>query len=113
MKKEKIANTKKKDQRIARANAEYAYNNRRWTHEDLYYAYERPSYAKQRAWQYCKDLRNELGGWDMLVSSHNTFSFSVVFKFLDEDGRLCYAYITRDYDRFCYAEEEQEAKKSA
>ena len=108
MKNEYIKNTTKKNQRIARGAAQCAYENRRWTYLDLYHAYDRPSHAKEQAWRYCKDLRDKLGGWDLLISSRNTFQFSACFKFLDDDGKLCYAYITRDYDRYCRADDEQE-----
>ena len=99
-----IENTSKANQRIARNAAEYAYNNRRWTYGDIYDAYDRPSREKVRAWEYCKRICEELRGFDLLISSKNTFNFSAVFKFADDKtGELCYCYITKDYDRFCYA----------
>lgn len=96
--------TPKADRRTARAAAEHAYNNRRWTYSDIYKAYEKPSAAKLAAWERCKRLCRDMDGFDMLISSKNTMKFSVVFSFTDaETGELCYAYITRDYDRFCHA----------
>ena len=101
---ERITNTSNANRRIARERAESAYSNRRWTYGDIYEAYDRPSREKVRAWDYCKRLYDEMGGFDLLIASRNTFNFSVVFKFSDsETGELCYAYITRDYDRFCTA----------
>lgn len=104
-----VEKTRMSEQRKARIAAEYAYNNRRWTYDDLWDAYERPSMDKVRAWRHCLDLCASLGGYDILIASRNTFSFSVVFAFDDDDGRMCYAYITRDYERFCYAEEAEQA----
>lgn len=99
-----ITNTKKADQRIARQAAERAYADRRYTYTDIWYAYEKPSVDKCRAWQYCKELRDKYHGYDLLIASKNTFFFTAVFKFADpKTGELSYAYITRDYDRFCHA----------
>lgn len=97
-----IENTTKKNQRVVLAAAESAYNNRRWTYDDIFSAYGRPSADKVRAWDYCKELCAKMGGYDLLISSRNAFRFSACFKF-EDDGRLCYAYITPDYNRFCYA----------
>lgn len=107
MKNNTYMNTSRKDQKIARAAAEYAYSSRRWTYEDIFEAYSNPSEAKIRAWHRCQDLCRRMGGRDLIISSKNTMKFSVVFKFFDEEtGELCYAYITADYDRFCKASEE-------
>lgn len=101
---ERINNTSKRDQRIARDAAAYAYTNRRWTYRTLWEAYDRPSVNKERAWSYCENLCREMKGHDLLISSRNTMVFSVVFQFEDENGKPAVAYITRDYDRFAYAE---------
>lgn len=101
-----VSDYSKKSQRIAREAAVYAYAHRGYTYSDIYEAYDRPSVYKVRAWEYCKGLCADLGGFDLVIASRNTFAFSVVFKFFDrETGALSYAYITRDYDRFGYAEE--------
>ena len=97
-----IENTTKRNQTIARNAAEYAYNNPRWTYNDIYSAYDRPSREKVQAWEYCKNVCNEVGGYDLVISSKNTFRFSAVFKFI-ADGKPAYGYITADYDRYCYA----------
>lgn len=99
-----IENTSKANQRIARNAAEHAYRNRAWTYDDIYDAYERPSREKVRAWEYCQRVCAEMNGFNLVISSKNTFNFSAVFTFTDENtGELCYGYITKDYDRFCYA----------
>lgn len=101
---ERVMNTTKQGQRTAKAAAEAAYNNRRWTYANIWDAYDRPSSAKVKAWDYCRELCAEMGGYDLLISSRNTFQFSAVFKFMDDEtGVVGYAYITRDYDRFCEA----------
>lgn len=107
MKDNTYMNTSRKDQKIARAAAEYAYSNRRWTYEDIFEAYNNPSAAKIRAWHRCQDLCRRMHGTNLIISSRNTMKFSVVFMFPDEEtGELCYAYITADYDRFCKASED-------
>ena len=109
-----IENTARRDQNIARQNAEYAYRNRRWTYTDIYDAYSRPSREKIRAWEYCQTLCADVGGWDLIISSRNTFRFSAVFKFEDpETGALCYGYITADYNRYCYADAAVKPRKAA
>ena len=109
---EQINNTSRRNQNIARQMAEYAYNNRRWTYTDIYQAYGRPSVEKTRAWEYCKNLCEEVNGFDLIISSKNTFKFSACFKFY-ADGELCYGYITADYDRYCYADASVKPAKAA
>lgn len=96
-----IENTSAKNQRIAREYAEYAYNNR-YTYTDIFQAYGNPSAAKIRAWDYCKRLCKEMNGHDLIITGKNCMKFSACFKFEDA-GKPCYCYITKDYDRFCYA----------
>ena len=102
---EMVMNTSKANQRIARAAAEFAYSGNKWNVcRTLDEAYGRYSTAKARAYEYCRRLYDEMGGFDFVISSHNCMVFSVCFKFIDDEtGVLCYAYITRDYDRFCEA----------
>lgn len=108
-----IANTSKRDQTIARAAAEYAYRNTRYTYKDIFAAYERPSSAKVRAWNYCRELCDEMNGFDLIISSRNTFHFSACFKFIDKGtGELCYGYITADYNRYCFASPEVKTAKA-
>ena len=97
-----IENTSKANQRKAREAAEYAYNNRRWTYDDIFDAYRNPSQAKVAAWEYCKQLCKELDGHDLIISAKAHQAFSAVFKFEDH-GHLCYGYITKDYNRYYYA----------
>lgn len=101
-----IEMTKKADQRRAREAATWAYQNRRWTYTDIYDAYEKPSVYKVRAWDYCKRLCAEKNGRDLIITGKNCMKFSAVFKFKEEGtGRDCFAYITKDYDRYAYAQE--------
>lgn len=102
---QQIMNTTIRNQNVARQNVEFAYNNRSWTYNDIYQAYGRPSTEKVRAWEYCKRACKEVNGYDLIISSKNTFRFSACFKF-EADGELCYGYITADYDRYCYADPE-------
>lgn len=99
-----IINMSKKDQRIAYRAASAAYETPRYLCYDIWEAYEKPSVYKVRAWNRCKELCHSLSGWGLAITGHNSMTFSVVFQYSDPDtGELCYAYITKDYDRFCYA----------
>lgn len=102
---ERVANTSKRGQKIAREAAEFAYSGRNWkVCRDIYEAYKTPSVYKVRAFERCKALCAEMNGFDLVISAAGCQTFSVVFSFMDEEtGVLCYAYITRDYDRFCEA----------
>lgn len=97
-----IENTSKRNQAIARKQAEYAYNNRQWTYTDIFQAYNKPSENKIRAWEHCKKLCEELNGNSLIITGRSCHFFSACFKFQDK-GRDCYAYITADYNRYCYA----------
>lgn len=102
----RIKNTSKRGQNIARAAAEYAYSGKSWkNYKDIFEAYKNPSIYKIRAFEYCKELCAKMHGFDLIISAAGCQTFSVVFKFREKGtGKLCYAYITRDYNRFCYAE---------
>lgn len=101
---ERINNTSKRDQRIARERATAAFSRPAWLYDDIYAAYSRPSFAKVRAWEYCKRLCAECNGWGLAIASKNSMVFTAVFQFEGEDGKPAVAYITRDYDRFAYAD---------
>ena len=97
-----IENTSKRNQTIAREKAQYAYSNRQWTYTDIFQAYNKPSANKVRAWEHCKKLCEELNGNSLIITGRSSHFFSACFKFQDK-GRDCYAYITADYNRYCYA----------
>lgn len=100
---ERIENTSKANQRTARAAASRAYANRRWTFDSIWTAYKTPSSRKAQAWEYCKSMCADMGGHDLIISAAGCQTFSVCFKF-EANGKPAYAYITRDYNRFCFAE---------
>ena len=102
----RIANTSTRGQKIARAAAEYAYSGKSWkNYKDIFEAYKNPSIYKIRAFENCKELCAKMHGFDLVISAAGCQTFSVCFKFRENGTRkLCYAYITRDYNRFCYAE---------
>ena len=105
MKNEKrIENTSKKNQRIARETAQYYFDHKNRLYSDIFSAYKKPSSKKIIAWNYCKELCKSMHGFDLYISAAGCQTFSVIFKFYDSKKRLCFAYITRDYNRFCYAE---------
>jgi hypothetical protein len=86
-----IANQKK----VAKANRNRYTNS---TLYGLYYAYAKPSIAKQNAWNYCVNLMDKYNGYGLRVISYNTFMFTAAFLFLDENGVVNMMYITPNYD---------------
>lgn len=70
-----------------------------YTLGDCYGSY---SVYKDRAFQRCADLYHRLDGNRFRIIGYNCNTFSVGFEFPDpETGVLSFAYITKDYDRFC------------
>ncbi len=67
---------------------------------DLYNCYDKPSINKIRAMQYCEDLCTKYNGHHLTIIGYNLMQFSVGFLF-EQDGRNYFAYITKNYDRFC------------
>ena len=91
---------KNKNTQAQRAMASHA----RATASELRQVYGRYSDAKRRAMDYCKGLCARLDGWDLRILGANSMAFSVGFYFTDKGtGAVCFAYITKDYDRFFYA----------
>ncbi len=73
----------------------------RSTYTDLGECYSRASEAKYNAMQRCRRLMVELDGWGIRILSYNVYSFTVGFYFNDkETDSKCFAYITKDSDRF-------------
>lgn len=66
---------------------------------NLYDLYNNPSCYKHQAYNYCKDLMYKLNGHDLKILGGNCMTFSVGFLF-ENDGKQCFAYITKTYDRF-------------
>ena len=84
--------------RIAREHYS-AYN--RATASELWEVYGSYSHAKARAMNRCRRLCADLDGWGLRILSHTSRTFTVGFEFPDPvTGEICFAYITRDYDRF-------------
>lgn len=74
---------------------------KRATASELWEVYGRFSRAKINALDYCKSLKFKMNGRNGRIISANTFQFSYGFEYDDPDtGALCFAYITKDYDRF-------------
>ena len=66
----------------------------------LWECYNNYSPRKSEAMEYCKRLMHELNGWGLRIVSYNCNVFTVGFLFMNEDDEKCFAYITRDYDRY-------------
>ena len=73
---------------------------KRATATELSEVYGRYSTAKAQAMQYCKELQSNLNGFSGRICSANTFQFSYAFRYVNESGRDCLAYITRDHNRY-------------
>ena len=70
------------------------------TLDDVYSTY---SDGKAVAYNHCRLLCGDLGGWNFAITSANIFSFSVMFDFCHpESGELMRAYITKDYNHAYY-----------
>ena len=76
-------------------------NYRRATATKLADVYKSWSAAKERGWNYCENLRAQLGGYGVRVPSANTFQFTYAFRFmLNGQEWLCYCTASNDY-KFC------------
>lgn len=71
--------------------------------EDVYGRY---SAAKARAFRYCEELCEELNGYCLCITGHNSQAFTVGFEFPHpETGEICLAKITKDYNYFAPLDE--------
>ena len=77
-----------------RAVANY-YTWKRSNMDSIYKAYCKPSYAKVRAWDYCKNLCSKFGGKNLKVVNHGCQLFSAGFEFEDENGIPSFMFITK------------------
>ena len=75
----------------------------RSTEYNIFQAYNRPSDAKIRAFDYCLDLMSKLDGHGIRIVGHNCMTFSAGFEF-EKDGRRYYCHITPTYDYWGYVE---------
>lgn len=67
---------------------------------NLWECYGKYSRAKADAMDYCKRLMYELNGHGLRIVSYNCNVFTVGFTFTNENNEKCFAYITRDHDRY-------------
>lgn len=64
--------------------------------DSIFSAYKNPSYAKQRAWDYCKALCYEKNGHNLKVVNHGVQLFSAGFEYPDaETGEIKFMFITK------------------
>lgn len=79
---------------------------KRSTDYELWHVYDNYSDSKYNALEYCRELQYQLGGRRLRIISHNCMVFTVGFEFdHPRTGELCFAYITRDYNRFMKVED--------
>lgn len=99
--------TSRKNQRVAEKYCEWLNRCKSWNGpRTLDEAYKNPSRYKWVAYHRCLDLCASLDGFDFRITAAGCQTFSVCFWYWGkETGALCFAYITRDYDRFCFVNE--------
>lgn len=86
---------------LVRANKQFKGVYKSYKYSDLYDLndlYNKASIYKWRAYNYCRELFYKLNGYDFKIIGGNCMTFSVGFKFMENDIEY-FAYITRDYDR--------------
>lgn len=67
--------------------------------EYLWHVYSRYSVAKERAYEYCRKMCADLGGFNFAITSYSTCMFTVMFDFAHpETGELMRAHITPYYN---------------
>lgn len=72
--------------------------------------YDRYSGAKERAYNYCKDMFYSLDGYNFRITSYNTSIFTVAFLFDMPTGETAMAVITPTHNYYCvYGYNESEA----
>lgn len=93
----------KRQANIARAHYNAYRNSYDARLSDVYTSY---SVYKKNAYNRCVELMHNLGGWGLAIISYNSQAFTVGFMFCDDEtGEVMFAYITKDYDRYCYITE--------
>ncbi|MBO5715280.1 MAG: hypothetical protein J6S23_02660 [Clostridia bacterium] len=89
-----------KTQNIKRAHDTYM-RSQLYTLNDCYVNH---SYAKERAFDYCRTLVSMYNGRQGRIIGANCMTFS--YGFIGEiNGRPAFFWITRDYDRYIYIDE--------
>ena len=67
------------------------WNANRFDGYSLYEVYDRPSYRKEKAWGYCKDLCRKYNGTNLHIVGHNSSFFSVSFDIGDKVAYITHA----------------------
>ena len=68
-------------------------------YSSIWNAYNKPSSAKESAWEYCRMLCTRKNGWGLSVIGKNTCIFTAGFRFTDQEtGVEKFMYITPSYD---------------
>ena len=82
-----------------------AYKRYKWSSDyTLRDCYDRPSYAKENAFNYCRELVNDYQGRQGRIISYNLFQFT--YGFIGKiNGKDAFFYITKEYDRYIYLED--------
>ena len=71
------------------------------TNYGLYDVYNSFSREKENAYIYCVNLCDKNNGENLKIVSYCINQFTMGFEFTNDDGKKCFCWITKDYDRFC------------
>ena len=70
-------------------------NHRHAIHHTIWDAYDRPSYAKEKAYEWCVEKAQSKGAFEWSIPTHNTFNFTFAFLYVDkETGEIRMGYET-------------------
>lgn len=68
----------------------------------LYDVYTTPSRTKVSIYEMWRGIVSKMNGSGLQILSHNTNTFTLGFTFVNpENGKKCFAYITKAYNRYC------------
>ena len=82
-------------EKTAKANIN-AFNRSDW--RNIWQAYNRPSYNKEKAWARCEEICKDHNGYNLKVISRNTFVFTAGFESVDLETGVClFTLITPNY----------------
>lgn len=79
-----------------RERAEYNYKVWEMSEKDsIYKAYKRPSFAKYKAFERCREMCRNDDGWGCKVVSTNCSTFTAGYEYADKESGVCkFVYIT-------------------
>lgn len=77
------------------------YNYKRSSYHTIWDAYEKPSYEKEKAYEWCVNKAKYMGAIEWGIPTKNTFQFTFAFIYPDSETgelRMGYETATNSYD---------------